>query len=263
MQAHESDEVGCDHHRRRRDDGQQLPAARDVRRGHGTASRRHAEVLHVNVIARRTITVDGNLDDWQGVIPQTGAQTGGRERDREGLPALPATGAVRSGGGSVTAWLAGGRAGLLLRRQGAADGRHCIRYETRDDDDFFYPEKVTSQGKELTVARRACAASPTARTSTSRPATASTTCRSPSTSIPPEKKAYVAAFPPGTMPRFCSYFDTDHEFALNKVGERWGGGTEIFRLHRSGDDAGATSSPRQPKAPYSWGAGEGGSRSSS
>ena len=25
-----------------------------------------------------------------------------------------------------------------------------IRYETRNDDEFFYPEKVTSQGKELT-----------------------------------------------------------------------------------------------------------------
>jgi hypothetical protein len=27
------------------------------------------EKLHVNVIAKRTITVDGNLDDWKGVLP--------------------------------------------------------------------------------------------------------------------------------------------------------------------------------------------------
>ncbi|HKB92348.1 MAG TPA: hypothetical protein VKC60_17665 [Opitutaceae bacterium] len=29
------------------------------------------EDVHVNVVARRTITVDGNLEDWKGVLPQT------------------------------------------------------------------------------------------------------------------------------------------------------------------------------------------------
>ena len=36
------------------------------------------------------------------------------------------------------------------------------------------------------------------------------------------------------MPRFCAYFDTDYEFALNRVGEQYGGGTEIFCLQRPG-----------------------------
>ena len=36
------------------------------------------------------------------------------------------------------------------------------------------------------------------------------------------------------MPRFCAYFDTDYEFALNRVGAQYGGGTEIFCLQRPG-----------------------------
>ena len=30
----------------------------------------HQENLHVNVIAKRTITIDGDLDDWKDVLPQ-------------------------------------------------------------------------------------------------------------------------------------------------------------------------------------------------
>ena len=43
--------------------------------------------------------------------------------------------------------------------------------------------------------------------------------------IPPEKKA-ISSIHAGTMPRFCAYFDTDYEFALNKVGEN------LWRRHR-------------------------------
>ena len=31
---------------------------------------KHIEDMHVNVISKRTIQVDGNLDDWNGAIPQ-------------------------------------------------------------------------------------------------------------------------------------------------------------------------------------------------
>lgn len=31
----------------------------------------HHEQLHVNLISRRTVTVDGSLDDWRDALPQT------------------------------------------------------------------------------------------------------------------------------------------------------------------------------------------------
>ena len=64
--------------------------------------------------------------------------------------------------------------------------------------------------------------------------------------IPPEKKDHLQ-YPPGTMPRFCAYFDTDYEFALNRVGEPYGGGAEIFCLQRPGMMR-KHFFPRQPRA---------------
>ena len=69
--------------------------------------------------------------------------------------------------------------------------------------------------------------------------------------LAPEKKALLP-FPAGTMPRFCAYPDTDYEFALNKVGEAYGGGTEIFCLLRPGAPR-KHFFPRQPKAPLDGG----------
>jgi hypothetical protein len=64
--------------------------------------------------------------------------------------------------------------------------------------------------------------------------------------LPPEKKGHLQ-YPPGTMPHFCAYFDTDYEFALNEVGDQYGGGTEIFCLQRPGMVR-KHFFPRQPRA---------------
>ena len=49
--------------------------------------------------------MDGNLDDWQGVIPQTSAQrVGASETEKAYLPFKDWD--RQSGGGAVTAWLA-------------------------------------------------------------------------------------------------------------------------------------------------------------
>jgi len=55
--------------------------------------------------------------------------------------------------------------------------------------------------------------------------------------------------PPGTMPRFTGYNCTDYEWALNKVGERFGGGVEIWRLDVPGMPR-KHFYPRQPKSPF-------------
>ena len=65
--------------------------------------------------------------------------------------------------------------------------------------------------------------------------------------LPPEKKDWLP-FPPGTMPRFMVYADTDYEFALNTVAEQDGGGTEIWCLQKPGMGR-KHFYPRQPAAP--------------
>jgi hypothetical protein len=211
-------------------------------------TKRHAEQMHVNVIARRSITVDGELDDWQGAIPQTSAQTVSANASEKAY--LPFQNWDRqSSSGNVTAWLAHDDAFFYFAaRVPRMEG--LIRYETRDDDDFFYPEKVTSNGKELTwpagVRRFSY------RKDFDIPSgNGKHNVQIAFNVIPPEEKAYLQ-YPAGTMPRFSAYFDTDYEFALNQVGTAYGGGTEIFCLQRPGMMR-KHFFPRQPKAPIDGG----------
>ncbi len=210
--------------------------------------KKHAELIHANVIAKRTVTVDGNLDDWQGVIPQTSAKTVGTSQTEKAY--LPFVNWDRqSGSGAVTAWLAyDDKFFYFAAKVPQMDG--LIRYETRHDDDFFYPEKVTSKGKELTWPEGVRRFS--YRKDFDIPSgNGKHNVQIAFNAIPPEQKPYLQ-HPAGTMPRFCAYFDTDYEFALNKVGEAHGGGTEIFCLQRPGMMR-KHFFPRQPKAPIDGG----------
>ena len=65
--------------------------------------------------------------------------------------------------------------------------------------------------------------------------------------LPPDKKAWYA-HPPGVMPGFTSYADTDYEYALNQVAPQYGGGTEIWRLAYPGMPH-KHFYPRQPASP--------------
>jgi len=55
-------------------------------------------------------------------------------------------------------------------------------------------------------------------------------------------------FPPGTMPGYIGYHDSDYIFALNPVAEKYGGGTEVWRLKVPGMPR-KHFFPRQPKSP--------------
>lgn len=216
--------------------------------GGADGAKNHAELMHVNLIARRNITVDGNLDDWQDAIPQTSAKTVGVSQTEKAY--LPFVNWDRqSGGGAVTAWLAhGDKFFYFAVKVPRMDG--LIRYETRNDDAFFYPEKVTRKGKELAWPEGVRRFS--YRKDFDIPSgNGKHNVQIAFNAIPPEKKAYLPN-PAGTMPRFCAYFDTDYEFALNQVGDAYGGGTEIFCLQRPGMMR-KHFFPRQPQAPIDGG----------
>jgi len=190
----------------------------------------HAELMHVAYIAKRTIAVDGSLDDWQGVIPQTSAQRiGTSETEKAYLPFKDWN--LQSSGASVTAWLAYDDKFFYFAAK-VPEIEGLPRFETRNDDDYFYPDKVLSQGKELTWPQGVRRFS--YRKDFEVPAgNGKHNVQIAFNVIPPESKDHLQ-YPPGTMPHFCSYFDTDYEFALNKVGSEYGEGTEIFCLQRPG-----------------------------
>ena len=209
----------------------------------------HAELMHVNFIAHRTPLIDGNLDDWEGVVPQTAAQ-GVSASDTE-KAYLPFKDWSHQGGSSVaTAWLAyDDKFFYFAAKVPSTDG--LPRFETRNDDEYFYPDKIISHGKELSwpagVRRYSY------RKDFEVPSgNGKHNVQIAFNVIPPEKKEHLQ-YPPGTMPHFCAYFDTDYEFALNRVGEQYGGGTEIFCLQKPGMMR-KHFFPRQPRAAVDGGA---------
>jgi hypothetical protein len=65
--------------------------------------------------------------------------------------------------------------------------------------------------------------------------------------LPAESKDWYP-YPKGTMPGYIGYRDTDYEYALNPVAEKYGGGAEIWRLQYPGMPH-KHFYPRQPKSP--------------
>ena len=102
----------------------------------------HHEHLRVNLVHRRTVTIDGQLDDWSNAIPQTvrvdGVQTA-TLTEKAWLPFLPADEGIKKG--LASAYLAGDDDFFYIAVKAAdstPDGG-TLRFETRDDDANFYP----------------------------------------------------------------------------------------------------------------------------
>ena len=104
---------------------------------------RHEETIHVNQAARRAITVDGNLEDWKGALPQTlraDGDSGPTLTEAAWLPfeKYPAT----SKSGFATAWLAHDDDYFYFAARIADDTPDAgtYRFATLNEDEFFYPE---------------------------------------------------------------------------------------------------------------------------
>ena len=115
----------------------------------------HDEDMHANVISRRTIAVDGNLDDWQGVVPQTLAAAGiGANLTEKAW--LPFTDFHESDPqGLATGYLAYDADNFYFaaRIPDRTPDAGMVRFETRDDNQYFYPETSLRIDENATFAK--------------------------------------------------------------------------------------------------------------
>ncbi len=207
----------------------------------------HAELMHANFIARRTIKVDGTLDALKGLPVQSVGDAHRIGRSMTEAAYLPFQKAPEPGGpGAGSAFLAYDQDNFYFAARVSGAGRGTVRFETRDDDRYFYPPTVTDKGKTLAwpegVRRFSYRKDPDLPSGNGQ-----FNIQLAFNIVPPDKKPMMT-HPAGTMPRFMSYMDTDYEFALNQVADSFGGGTEIFCLARPGAPR-KHFYPRQPKAP--------------
>ena len=226
-----------------------------------------SEDIHVNLIARRTITVDGNLDDWKGVLPQT-VTAGHASRsltEAAWFPFQPFDPAI--GAGFATGYLAYDDHFFYFAAKVAdtTPDAGTIRFATRNDDEYFYPptsDVVRLQKPQIAPVRSEDTDAPQALTwpagvrrysyrrapeLPSGNAPAHDNVQIAFNVLPPAEKPWYA-HPPGVMPGFTTYKDTDYEYALNQVAPQYGGGTEIWRLSYPGMPH-KHFYPRQPPSP--------------
>jgi hypothetical protein len=114
------------------------------------------ENLHVNVIANRHIIVDGQLDDWKGVLPQPiiGDGIGANLTEKAWLPFQKFDDTLKSG--VSTGYLACDDQNFYFAARIADDtpDEGMVRTETRDDDAYFYPATSYYMDPAKTLAQK-------------------------------------------------------------------------------------------------------------
>lgn len=107
----------------------------------------HREAMHVNVIAKRTIGVDGDLNDWSGVIAQT---IRGSSRARISVTEAawhPYERFDSTAEGLAQTYMAYDDRYFYFAAKVAdkTPNKGAPRFETRDDDLYFYPDTAYLQ----------------------------------------------------------------------------------------------------------------------
>jgi hypothetical protein len=217
----------------------------------------HSETLHVNFISRKTIAVDGDLSDWQGVLPEQLPATGvdASLTEKAWLPFKDRSG--QEGRSDVPiVYTAYDEKNFYFAAQipDTTPDPGMVRFATRDDDGYFYPDKVTARdGTQLSWPDGVRKFS--YRKNFDVP---SGTGEHDNVQIAfnvLDRKPWLS-HPPGVMPRFITDWDTDYEYALNPVATEFGGGTEVWRLQSPGMPR-KHFFPREPKSPIDGGSVEG------
>jgi hypothetical protein len=205
------------------------------------------EDLHVNYIPRRRIRVDGDLSDWQDALPEVvpGIAFGPNITEEAWLPFKDFGKSVPNG--LATTYLAHDDDNFYFAAK-IADSTPdpgMVRFAKRDDDSYFYPDEVTGRdGQKLKwpdgvrhYSYRKNFDIPSGSGEHDNVLIAFNVL---------DRKPWLS-HPPGVMPRFITYWDTDYEFALNPVADQYGGGTEVWRLLAPGIPR-KHFFPRQPKS---------------
>jgi hypothetical protein len=220
-------------------------------------SANHEELMHANVIARRTIHVDGDLSDWKGVLPEIlpGKTIGASQTEEAYLPFENFSKGPASGASTV--YLAYDDQNFYFAAKISDDTPDpgMVRFANRDDDSYFYPNVATdAQGKLLVWPSGV--RHYTYRRNYETPVGTSLHDNVQIAFNVLDQKPWLPN-PPGTMPHFIDYWDTDYEYALNPVAAAYGGGTEIWRSLAPGTPR-KTDFPREPKAAFDQGPVSGG-----
>jgi hypothetical protein len=216
------------------------------------------EDLHVNLIARKKISVDGNLKDWKNALPQTVSADAAVEKnmtEKAWQPWEKFDAGIANG--LTTAYLSCDDQYFYFAAKISDNSPYDggVRFATRDDDQYFYPEKsyeVQKEGSGKVTGRREFVWPAGVRRFTYRknpdlPSGAGTDNVQIAFGISEPGTNGTLAYPPGTMTGFMTYQCTDYEYAFNNVAENFGGGTEIWRLSAPGVPR-KHFYPRQPKA---------------
>lgn len=107
----------------------------------------HYEPMHVNYIARKTIHVDGKLNDWDHVIPQIIEGTSDGTVSLTEAAWFPYQQFDASVGGTAHTYLACDDDYFYFAAKVADKTPHkgTLRFEMRDDDSYFYPDTAYMQ----------------------------------------------------------------------------------------------------------------------
>jgi hypothetical protein len=219
----------------------------------------HSETMHVNTIFRRTIGIDGDLSDWAGVLPQQLPSTDVDVSltEQAWLPFKDRGGKSSTNNSAAVTYLAYDDQYFYFAAKipDSTPDLGMVRFATRDDDSYFYPDRVTTpDSKELGWPQGVRHYS--YRKNFDVPSGSSEHDNVQIAFNVLDHKPWLS-HPPGVMPRFITYWDTDYEYALNPVALAYGGGTEIWRMQAPGIPR-KHFFPRQPKSPIDGGAVQGG-----
>ncbi|KAA6327997.1 hypothetical protein EZS27_023059 [termite gut metagenome] len=107
----------------------------------------HWEDVHVNYIAKKTIAVDGNLNDWQGIIPQTIEGSTKASISLTEAAWHPYQNFDKNAEGFAQTYLAYDDNYFYFAAKIADKTPHkgTLRFETRDEDQYFYPDTAYMQ----------------------------------------------------------------------------------------------------------------------
>jgi hypothetical protein len=212
----------------------------------------HKETLHANVTVRKTINVDGQLDDWKGALP------------------LPTGGAGIQASLTEAAWLPfnkvddSARSGLTIAYTAYDDNYFYFaakvvdnspyeggpRFENRDDDSYFYPDKsytLPKDGHKELLWPQGVRHFSYRRDFEIPSGVGNMDNIQIAFNVLPTEKKPLYSHPKGTMPHYMTYADTDYEFVFNTVAPQFGGGVETWCLLKPGMPR-KHFFPRQPKS---------------